>query len=184
MPSRIYSLSIIPIMNKIKLRRFFYFALFFSAPFLLAEEAAPTADKTAEVPAETAPPATELSEEELYDMLGCRKKYFKPPAALEGTENTEEKMNLIRHCGSVSSVLSNDRLVRAYPASAGEAPREWVVKKEPTRRGKKHSTNLPRPTTVWKLHPVGAGQPILRASNSTTLTNTKSSSWVPVLHVQ
>jgi ATP-dependent protease ClpP protease subunit len=36
-------------------------------------------------------------------------------------------MNLIRHCGSVSSVLSNDRLVRAYPASAGEAPREWVV---------------------------------------------------------
>ena len=70
MPSRIYSLSIIPIMNKIKLRRFFYFALFFSAPFLLAEEAAPTADKTAEVPAETAPPATELSEEELYDMLG------------------------------------------------------------------------------------------------------------------
>ena len=72
---------------------------------------------------------------------------LQPPAALESTENTEEKMNLIRHCGSVSSVLSNDRLVRAYPASAGEAPREWVVEKiNPERRGNKHPTNPPSPT--------------------------------------
>ena len=49
-------------------------------------------------------------------------------------------MNLIRHCGSVSSVLSNDRLVRAYPASAGEAPREWVVKKKRTRHDVEKST--------------------------------------------
>jgi hypothetical protein len=56
---------------------------------------------------------------------------LQPPAALEFTESTEEKINLIRHCGSVSSVLSND------PAAAGE----WVVtKKKSARRGKKHST--------------------------------------------
>jgi hypothetical protein len=43
---------------------------------------------------------------------------LQPPAALEFTESTEEKINLIRHCGSVS-VLSNN------PAAAGE----WVVRK-------------------------------------------------------
>jgi len=45
---------------------------------------------------------------------------LQPPAALEFTESTEEKINLIRHCGSVSSVLSNDL------AAAGE----WVVTKK------------------------------------------------------
>ena len=82
---------------------------------------------------------------------------FKPPAALEGTENTEEKMNLIRHCGSVSSVLSNDRLVRAYPASAGEAPREWVVKKK-------------EPTTTWK-------KALDQSTPTDSLEATSSRSW-------
>jgi peptidylprolyl isomerase len=65
-----YIISIIPIMNKIKIRRFSCFALFCIAPLLLAEEAAPAVGKTIESPAETTAPAAELSEGELYDMLG------------------------------------------------------------------------------------------------------------------
>jgi len=57
-------------MNKIKIRRFSCFALFCIAPLLLAEEAAPAVGKTIESPAETTAPAAELSEGELYDMLG------------------------------------------------------------------------------------------------------------------
>jgi len=47
-----------------------------------------------------------------------------PPAALEDTEDTEEKMKRTRLAGSVTSVLSNDR-------------RDWVVKKE-------------EPSTTWE----------------------------------
>jgi hypothetical protein len=58
----------------------------------------------------------------LHDVEG--KIEFKPPATLEFTESTEEKSKIMRHCGSVLSVISNDQ-------------REWVVKKE-------------EPSTMWE----------------------------------